>query len=358
MRIPLYRIYRDKDDLKALTRVWERGSDWANGKEIDQLERYVARYIGRRYAVAFNSGGSALHAMLIAHGLKNTLDVFPNEIIVPSFTFIATVNAVMAINAWPECADIEKTSYGLSAESVRSRISEDTKAIMPIHYGGMPAVEIEEIREIARENNLLLFEDSAESIGAKLKNRKVGTFGDSAVFSFNASKVVSAGEGGIVVTDSKEVCEKLRLFRSYGKRNGQFVAFGMNYRMDSFTASLALSQMKKIEKLISMRQKVAEAYNGYLNEHIRTDDSLMRNVCQMYTIRKAGRNALRRRLERAGIASEVYFNPIHHTNYFKKHHSRVYLPVTESLSRRVLSLPIYPHMPDKEIRAVAKVVNE
>ena len=252
-RIPLYKIYWDEEDINAVVNTIKQGMFWATGANITRFEKLVAEYVGRKFAIAFNSGTSALHAVLLAYGIKTG-----DEVIVPSFTFIATVNSVLFVDAKPVFADIEEETYGLDPESVKEKITNKTKAIMPIHYGGCPC-KIRELREIAEDHSLILIEDAAESLGAKVDGRLVGSFGDAAMFSFCGNKVITTGEGGMIVTDSKDIYERLKLIRSHGRlevenyflstKSFDYVMLGYNWRMSNITAALGIAQMKKLNKL-------------------------------------------------------------------------------------------------------------
>jgi len=292
-KIPLFKIYWDKDDIDSVSRVIKRGNFWATGPEIEHLEHSMAKFFGTKYAISFNSGTSALHADLLAYNVKK------GEVIVPSFTFISTANAVVLTGAKPIFAEIEDESYGLDSEDVKEKITKKTKAIIPVHYGGAPCKEIRALKEIAQDNNLLLIEDAAESIGSKIGKKLVGTFGNSAMFSLCQNKIITSGEGGIIVTNSKEEYEKLKLIRSHGRVENKYnyfttsvifdyVEVGYNYRMSSLTAALALSQFKKINKIIQMRRKKANYYNNKLskikNVKIPVEVKDHFNVYQMYTI--------------------------------------------------------------------------
>jgi perosamine synthetase len=209
-KIPLFKIYWDKDDLKSVNNVISRGTYWATGPEIEQFENKLSDYVGLKHAVTFNSGTSALHAVLLAHGIKSG-----QEVIVPSFTFTSTANAPIFVGATPVFAEIEDKTYGLDPEDVKEKINIKTKAIIPLHYGGCPCM-IEELAEIAEDHNLILIEDAAESLGSKVKNKLVGSFGDTAMISFCQNKIITTGEGGCIVTNSDEICNKLKLIRSHG----------------------------------------------------------------------------------------------------------------------------------------------
>src|SRR3990172_1871375 len=195
-RIPLFKIYWDRNDVAAVTSIIEKGANWAIGPEIKEFEKAVSEYIGVKYAVAVNSGTSALHVVLAAHGIGPG-----DEVIVPAFTFIATANAPLFVGAKPVFADIEEKTFGLDAADVEKKITPRTKAILPIHYGGCPCL-IDELKEVAARHKLLLIEDAAEALGAAVNDRKVGSIGDIGILSFCQNKLVTTGEGGAVVTNS------------------------------------------------------------------------------------------------------------------------------------------------------------
>ena len=369
-KIPLFKIYWDEEDIKSVTNVIKRGSYWATGPEIQAFEDKIADYVGTKYAVTFNSGTSALHALLLAYDLKQG-----DQVIVPSFTFIATVNAPLFVGAKPVFAEIEDKTYGLDPEDVKERITSKTKAIMPIHYGGCPCL-IRELKEIAEDYHLLLIEDAAESFGAKIKDKRVGTFGDSAMLSFCQNKVITTGEGGAIVTDSKEVYEKLKLIISHGRLETQdyftsteymdYVALGYNFRMPTMVAALGLSQLKKIDKIIEMRRERAEYLTEKLSKikEITLPTSLPDyfHVYQMYAIRinENLRNDLMKYLSDKGIMTKVYFPPIHLTHFYRTKfgYKGGELPITEEVSDQVLSLPIYPTLTEKEIDHIIEKINK
>jgi len=176
-KIPLFKTYWEDDDIEAVTRIIKRGTYWATGPEIEEFEKKIAEYVGTKYALTFNSGTSALHTLLLVHDVKG------GEVIVPSFTFIATANAIILAGGTPVFAESEAETYGLDSEDVRRRINKHTKAIIALHYGGFPSKEIKELRRIADENNILLIEDAAESLGAQYKGRPTGSFGDAGISS-------------------------------------------------------------------------------------------------------------------------------------------------------------------------------
>lgn len=369
-KIPLFKISWDDEDIKMVTQSIKRGMFWAAGPEIAEFERLLSDYLGVKYALTFNSGTSALHAVLLAYGIGQG-----DEVIVPSFTFIATANAPLFVGARPVFADIEETSYGLNPDSVRRRITPQTKAIIPVHYGGCPCLA-EELKAIAEEHNLLLIEDAAESFGARRNGRQVGTFGDAAMFSLCQTKVFTTGEGGIIVTDSRDIGEKLKLIRAHGRAETadyfssveymDYVTLGYNFRMPSIIAALGISQLKKVDRLIEMRrtnsQYLTEALPGIKDIVIPEFPEEVFHVYQEYAIKvKAGlkaRDALRAYLTSKGIMTRISFYPIHLTHFYKnvlKYDNRG-LDVTERVSAQALTLPMYPWLTKEEMDYIAQEI--
>lgn len=372
-KIPLFKIYWEKDDVDSIANIIKKGMFWATGPEIGEFERKISDYIGTKYCVSFNSGSSALHSVLLSHGITS------GEVIVPSFTFIATANAVILAGAKPVFAETESETYGLDAEDVRKKITSKTKAIMPIHYGGLVCRDIEILKDIAEEKNILLIEDAAESLGSKLNKKMGGTFGHSAMFSFCQNKVITTGEGGVIVTDSEKVYQKLKLLRSHGRveaENGDYfstikemdyVQIGYNFRMPTMIAALGLSQLKKIDKNTEMRRENARYLTKKLSqiEGIVTPVELENqyHVYQMYTIKLKKvkhRNSLQQHLKNKKIMTKVYFEPIHLKTYYKEkfNYKKGDLPKTEELSEQVLTLPMYPTLKKQEIEYVADSIKE
>ena len=366
-KIPLYKIFTDRDDNKAVNKVLQRGMDWAIGHEIAEFEKKIANYIGTKYCVAFNSGTSAGHAALLA------ININSGEVIVPSFTFISTANWPLMVNAKPKFVDIEEENFGLNPERVKLEITKNTKAIIPIHYGGRPC-KIIEINRIARNKKITLIEDCAESFGAKIKGVSVGTFGQMSIFSFAPNKILTTGEGGAICTDSRKIFEKLQLIRSHGRKIGnyflstkkpEYVQLGYNWRMSSIAAAIGLSQLNKIEKLISLRRKNAKILNSHLKKiqdiSLPPEPENYKHVFQLYSIltpNQSIRNKLQKHLTSKGIMSKVFFFPVHLTAYHKKINRIQSLKTTENISRRTLSLPMYPNMKKEEIQLICETISE
>lgn len=369
-KIPLYKIHVDKDAVRSVSNVIKRGMNWALGPEIEEFEKLLADYIGADYCLAFNSGTSAGHAALLAMKLKTQ-----TEIIVPSFTFIATANWALMVDAKPKFVDIEEQTLGLDPKKIESSITKKTKIIMPIHYAGLPC-HIKEISNLAKNHKITLIEDAAESLGASIDNQKVGTFGELSIFSFAGNKVLTTGEGGAITTNSKNLFEKLKLLRSHGRLIKQnyflsneipkYVALGYNWRMSTMTAALGISQLSKFDKLIKLRRKNAAYISARLSkyEHIQVpkEPSGYKHVYQLYSIRLTNskiRNQLMKFLTDKGIMSKIFFEPVHLTSIYKKLGYGVKkLPVTEKIYDQILALPMYPGLKKEEMNFVCDLIGE
>lgn len=366
--IPLFRIDTDERDVANATESIRRGSHWANGPFVEEFEERVAAYLGVEHAVAVNSGTSALVAALVGHGVGEG-----DEVVVPSFTFIATANAVELAGATPVFADVDPETYGLDPDSVRDCVGPDTVAVLPVHpYGG--ACRIEALTALAEEEDLLLVEDAAEALGADANGETLGTVGDSAALSFCQNKVATTGEGGAVVTDDDEVARRARLYRSHGRaskryfdsaRTGRYVDLGANLRMADVVAAIGCAQMERVEDLVAGRRAAADR----LNRGFETVDGVRphasptgRHVYQLYTVELPGevdREAVVSRLADRDIASKVYWDPpVHLTEYYLREHDdpRTPLTVTEAVASRVLTLPMFPGLTEEETDRIVAAV--
>lgn len=366
--IPLFKMYWDQDDLDTVNAALSSGMNWAVGENVTQFENGLAKYIGTKYCLTFNSGTSALHAGLIAHGIGSG-----DEVIVPSFTFIATVNAPKFVGAKPVFADIEESTLGLNPESVIENITPKTKAIIPVHYGGCPC-QIRELREIADDHNLVLIEDAAEAFGASVDGKMVGSYGDSSMISFCQNKVITTGEGGALVTDSRDLYEKVKLVRSHGRLETadyfsssecmDYITLGYNFRLSNISASLGLAQLRKVGAIIDMRTRIAERYTSLLRKDVPVASPVSapdgyKHVHQLYSVRVPDRDGLMQFLTEHGIMTKVYFPPVHLTHYYNHELGyHVSLPVTESVAKDIVSLPIYPGMPVDDVDKVVQVISE
>lgn len=369
-KIPLYKVSNDSSEIKAISKVIKRGMDWAIGPEIEEFENKLAKYIGTKYCISFNSGTSAGHAALLSYNLKKN-----DQVLVPSFSFIATANWPLMANCETKFVDIEEQNYGMDPKKIENSISKKTKIIMPIHYAGLPC-KINEIKKIAKQNKIVLIEDAAESIGSKINKQNIGTFGELGIFSFAGNKILTSGEGGAIVTNSKEKFDKLKLIRSHGRKSvdnyfssiqtPKYVELGYNWRMSSITAAICLSQLYKIEKLINSRRQNAKYYQKKLKKFkeikIHEEPIGYKHVYQLYSIQlpsKKIRDGLSKFLAKKGIMSKVFFAPIHLTDHFSSYKiKQKKMTNTEKISERILSLPMYPDLRKDEINEIVDTISE
>ena len=372
-KIPLFKTYSDQNDIEAVTNVLKRGTNWAVGKEITEFESKLAEFTGAKFALAFNSGTSALHTLLLACNVQNS------EIIVPTFTFIATANAVLLTGATPVFAESESETFGLNVEDVEKKITERTKAVILIHYGGCASRDTEKIKKLCERKNIILLDDAAESLGASINDKKIGTLSHAAMFSFCQNKIISSGEGGAVVTNDQKLYEKMKLLRSCGRveegnkdyftsiKDSDYLEVGYNFRMPTMNAALALSQLNKIDFLIKKRKSNAEYLTSQLSQIRGIKCPLppagFNHVYQMYTIileNNRTRDQLQSFLEKKKIMTKVYFNPIHMKTLYRRrfNYKEGDFPTTESISKKVLTLPLYPDMRKEELDYIIDNIKE
>ncbi|MCD4760238.1 DegT/DnrJ/EryC1/StrS family aminotransferase [archaeon] len=372
-KIPLFKMYSDEREIIAVSKIIKRGTFWADGQEIREFEQKVEDYLGTKNVVSFNSGTSALHILLAAYNIKN------KEVIVPSFTFISTINAIPMAKGIPIFTEIEEETYGLDIKDVEKKITPNTKAIILVHYGGQPARDTEKITALAKEKDILLIEDAAESFGASINGKPVGTFGDGAIFSLCQSKIITTGEGGIALTNSKKVYEKMKLMRSHGRlettdgdyfsntEENDYIILGHSLRLPTISAALGIAQLEKIKEIKKMRIKNAEYYTKELSKIKEVSTPKQKkgfeHLYQMYTIKlkdKKTRDALQDHLKNKKILSKVFFPPSHLKTYYTKKHGfkKGYLQKTEEISEKVLTIPMFPHITKKELDYTINSIRE
>lgn len=351
-KYPWFDIYWDENDVQAVSNIIRRGSFWAAGPEIAEFEELLAKFFAISYCVTFNSGTSALHALLLS------LNITSGEVIVPSFSFISTVNCVVLAGATPVFADIETESFGLDPTDVERKITLNTKAILPMHYGGKICKHIKELRQIADRHGIYLIEDNAESFGATLHGKLTGTFGHASILSFCQNKILPTGEGGAVLTNDNAVYEKLKVLRSHGRveeskinyfENINFMDYidiGYNYRLPTMAAALGISQLEKIDFLIKKRREIGRYYDKLLSQISEVDVlpelTGAESVYQFYAFLvkdKSLRKPLQEFLKSKEIYTKIQFEPIHKKSSFKNDKLSQELKNTEEISQRILSIP-------------------
>jgi len=329
-----------KEEIEAVNSVLKEGnlsSFLANpnkmlgGKCVQELERRFREYHKVKYAVAFNSGTSALHAAVIASGV-NPLD----EVITTPYTFTATASSILMANAIPIFSDIQLDTFNINPESIKKNISKFTKAIIPVHLFGNPA-DMDEIMEIARDNNLKVIEDCAQAPGAEYKKKKVGTIGDCGIFSLTETKNISSGEGGVLITNDDKIAEIARLIRNHGEaiveqtnRIYDSTILGYNYRMTEVDAAIGIEQFKKLDQLNSVRIKLAK----FLNEEFEELEMICpqeihennKSVYNIYSFRlEHNRNKFVKLANKQGIPySEGYIKPLYFSRIYHENKPFIY----------------------------------
>ena len=351
--IPAAKPIIGKEERRAVQRVMKSGM-LAQGPEVASFESEFAHVIGSTHCVAVNSGTSALHLAFLAAGVGPG-----DEIIVPSFSFAATANAVALTGATPVFADIEENYFNLDPQAAESLITTKTKGIMPVHLYGHPA-NMAAFQELCTKRNLLLFEDAAQSVGAAFDGTPVGKFGIANSFSFYPTKNMTSGEGGMITTDSDEVARNAKLLRNQGmdKRYENEIV-GFNNRMTDLHAAIGREQLKKLGRWTTTRQSNA----AFLSSNIRgvvTPPTALNSVhvFHQYTIRIIGHNRDRfsEELTKRGIGNGIYYpTPIHRLPSYNR---TDLLPVTEKVANECLSLPIHPALSKKNLYTIVASVNE
>jgi UDP-4-amino-4,6-dideoxy-N-acetyl-beta-L-altrosamine transaminase len=360
--IPYGLHWIDEDDINEVTKVL-RG-DWiTGGPKIEEFEKAICGYIGCRYAVAVNSGTSALDIAVQSLNIPED-----SEIITTPFTFVATSNAILYNKCKPVFADITEDTRNIDPEEIRKRITDKTRAIIYVDYAGQPC-DIKEIKEIAEEHDLYLIEDACHALGAEYDGGKIGNFADLTVFSFHPVKHITTGEGGAVVTKNEELCERLKMLRNHGidkdteERYGKDAGYaydmkmlGRNYRITDFQCALGISQLKKMNKFIERRQEIVDIYNEAFDgvEQIITPyvKKNVRHAWHIYTLllNKTKRDDFYKKMRGRDIGVNVHYIPIYHFSYYKENFNFEHkdFPTTESVFSDIITLPLFPKMTREE----------
>ncbi|MCX6000553.1 MAG: DegT/DnrJ/EryC1/StrS family aminotransferase [Chloroflexi bacterium] len=334
------------------------------GKYIDEFETKFSQYCDARYGIATTSGTTALHLALASIGVKQG-----DEVIVSTFTNIATANAVCYCGARPVAVDSEPETWNIDVAQIEKKITPRTKAILPVHIYGHPC-DIDPILQLAAKHGLCVVEDAAEAHGAEYKGRKVGSLGDVACFSFYANKIITTGEGGMVVTNDPAVADKARLLRNLAfskKRRFEHHYLGFNYRMTNIQAAVGVAQLRRIEEFIDKKRHLASLYSASLRDvpgiTLPVEKPWAKNVYWMYSIVVGDKYGLSRdelvtRLAENGIETRTMFIPMNQQPVF--HQMGLFngesCPVAEDLSRRGLYLPSGVGLTDEQIEFVCDAV--
>lgn len=353
LRIAINAPLVGKKEISAAVSVLGSGaltsSATDGGLRVREFESAVASFTGSKHAVAVNSGTAALQAALHALGVGPK-----DEVLIPSFTFVATANAVVSTGATPVFVDIAKGEYTVDLEDLEKKITKKTRAIIPVHLYGHVA-DVDGLSKISAQHGIPVVEDAAQALGSTYNGRHAGTFFDMGCYSMYPAKVMTAGEGGVVVTNNKRLRDRLRMIRNHGMVRGYDTRMlGLNLRLPEISAAIATVQMGRLPGFLKSRRRNAKLLSDMISDlkvtlpYMKKDQDV--NWC-LYTIAARRRNRLLKRLNDAGIGAASYYpTPIHKTPLYR---SGLRLPNTERAASQVLSLPVHPQVTTKDIRFIA-----
>jgi len=361
-------------DIKAVVAALRSG--WlTQGPALERFEKAIAKYVGAKFSVAFNSGTAALHAAYFAAGVRKG-----DEVIVPALTFAATANAALYLGAAPVFADSDSDYGTMSVADARKKITKKTKAIVPVDYAGRPA-DLREFSALAKKHNLVFIEDAAQSLGASYRGKSVGSQADMTMFSFHPVKSITTGEGGIIVTNNETYAVALRLFRSHGiskdtktfarKQHGawyqEMQELGFNYRMPEMSAALGESQLKRLDSFITKRRAAAKRYDKLLKNVPNlilppAERAYEKSAWHLYPVRLSSKIAHKRdevfaKMREAGIGVQVHHVPVHrHLYYENMGYKKGLCPNTEAFVASEISIPLFPAITTAQQKYVAETL--
>jgi len=361
VRVPLVDLNREyqaigRDTARAIKEVLRRG-DFILGEAVQHFEEEFAKYCDAPFAVGTSCGLDALRLSLLASGVGPG-----DEVITAANTFIATAFAISAVGARPVLVDVDEVTFNINPAQIEPKITQATKAIIPVHLYGQPA-DMEPILEMARSRGLKVIEDACQAHGAKYKGKRVGFFGDAAAFSFYPAKNLGAyGDGGMVVTGSSEVAEKIRILRHYGqKAKYEHTMKGGNWRLDTLQAAVLCVKLKNLDEWNEARRKAAASYGQLLQDKAiitPLEAPYAKHIYHLYVIRLKNRDEARKQLAEKGIETGIHYPiPIHLTPAYKDlGYKPGDFPISERLADAILSLPMHPFLERKEIEYVAEII--
>jgi len=360
----------EDDEIQEVVATLKSG--WlSTGPRVKQFEREFGEYVGADYAVATNSCTAAMHLALIAHGVGPG-----DEVLVPAMTFAATANVVEHVGATPVFVDSEPGGFNIDCDQIEARVTSRTKAIMPVHFAGLPC-DMERIDEIASRRGLVVIEDAAHAVGTQYQSQRIGGMGNTAAFSFYVTKNLSTAEGGMVTTSDPEIAERVTVLGLHGmdraawrryekgsKPHYEVVYPGFKYNMTDIAAALGLHQLRKLDRFIETRQKYAAMYNeafGRIEELILpTDDPQHQNAWHLYPIMirpemlTTDRDGVMGALAAENIGAGVHFRPVHTQPFYRDKYEipAEALPRAQFIGDRVLSIPLSPAMSEADVESV------
>ena len=371
--IPYGRQSIEQDDIDAVIKVLT--SDFlTQGESVGEFEKKLAEYCGAKCAGVVSSGTAALHAAFFAIGLAEG-----DEFITSSMTFAATANAGLWQKGKPVFVDIDLETGNIDVEKIEEKITDKTKAIVPVDYTGRPA-DLEKIKQIADKHNLVVVEDACQALGAVYHGRKIGAISDLTVFSFHPVKSITTGEGGAILTNNGQYYKKMKSFITHGVTKGDFIGkvggwqydmvdLGLNYRLTDIACALGISQLKKIDTFLNKRIELVKIYNIAFENFTKIiipkfDDKNNKSGWHLYVIRlnennKKSRKQVFDELRDIGIGVQVHHTPVHTLTYYKNlGYTGAGLENTEKFYNSILSLPLYPNLTKEDQNKVIEKVKE
>lgn len=368
--LPLARPYITDTEINSVIEVLKSGQ-LTTGPVVSAFENEVGSYIGRGiYCAALNSCTGGLYLGSLALGIGRG-----DEVILPTWTFAASGHVVFWAGARPVLCDVSPESLNIDVEKIGSLISRRTKGIMPVHFAGNPC-NMEAILAIAKKYNLKVIEDAAHALGARYKGKKIGNFGDATVFSFYATKNLTCGEGGMVVSKNKQIIEKIKKLSYFGINKDAFLRYtkrgswyyeieelGYKYNMDSIHAAIGLAQLKKFGWMNQRRRQIAKTYRENLDSRISflTDEPRHYHVYHLFPVQVdkkiIPRDKLVLELKERNIGTSVHFIPLHRHPFYKKFVSGRKFPVADSIFEKIVSIPMFPGMSDEDVFYVIDNIN-
>lgn len=371
--LPYAQQWIDEEDIKRVSDVL-RGDYLTTGPSVREFEQNIAEYTGSKYAVAVSNGTTALHCACFAAGIGPG-----DEVITTPMTFAASSNCVLYQGGTPVFADIKSDTYNIDPEDIERKITSRTKAIIPVDFTGQPT-ELDEIRRLADKHNLVMIEDAAHALGATYKGGNIGTVSDMTEFSFHPVKHITTGEGGVITTNSKEYYERVLLFRTHGitrnpslmtKNEGGWyyeqLELGNNYRITDIQCVLGMSQLKRLGSFIARRKEIVKRYNEAFKNLEGIITPYQRQECDsswhLYVIQleleklKVCRKEVFDALKAENIGVNVHYIPVHYHPYYQKlGYKKGICPNAEKLYERIITLPLFPKMNDKDVSDVIEAV--
>lgn len=360
MNIPLSQPSITQNEIDEVVHVL--GSGWlSQGTELSLFEEIVARRSNRQYGIAVNSGTSALHLCMLSLGISTN-----DEVITTPFSFIATTNSILFVNAKPVFVDIDPESYNMNPVLLETAITGRSRAILSVEtFGNM--TYFDEYEHLAQKYQIPLVEDSCEAIGARLNNRPAGSFGVCSVFGFFPNKQVTTGEGGIILTDNKEIHDLCICLRNHGRdQKGNYIRLGYNYKLSEINAALGYIQFKRLNEILDKRKKIAALYNNFLMNVDQIHLPPSSHSWFSYVIRledsfnQDDRDNLIRRLKAKGINCHYYFPPVHLQQHIQERfgYNKGDFPQCERVAQRTIALPFFTELEEKDIKVICNTLKD